>query len=274
MCGHHVIDSVRRTMLSRRALMGGGAAAGVALAAAPVVVPPPARAEGGAGTLTDLTHTLTTQFPTFSGKPQFEMTEAATLADNGYNGFVLRVDEHTGTHLDAPLHFSEDGISVDALAVETLMAPLVVIDIRGRATEDPDAVVTPDDVAAWIDSHGALPDGCCVAMLSGWAERAGGEGFRNADADGIMHFPGFHPETAEMLLEESTAVGLAVDTLSLDPGMSPDFATHKTWLPKTRWGLEAVANLSAVPPAGATLIVGAPKHAGGSGGPTRALALA
>jgi kynurenine formamidase len=40
-----------------------------------------------------------------------------------------------------------------------------------------------------------------------------------------------------------------------------------------KWGLECVANLSKLPPAGATVFVGAPKVIGASGGPTRVLAV-
>ena len=69
-------------------------------------------------------------------------------------------------------------------------------------------------------------------------------------------------------------VGIAVDTLSLDHGPSADFATHYAWLPTNRWGLECVAGLSALPATGATIVVGAPKFHGGTGGPTRVFALA
>lgn len=54
---------------------------------------------------------------------------------------------------------------------------------------------------------------------------------------------------------------------------SKDFKTHYAWLPAGRWGLESVANLDKVPPRGATLVVGAPKIKGATGGPTRVLAL-
>ena len=53
----------------------------------------------------------------------------------------------------------------------------------------------------------------------------------------------------------------------------PDFAAHLTFLPAGKYGLELMANLDDVPPAGATLIVGAPKHQGGSGGPARVFAV-
>ena len=54
---------------------------------------------------------------------------------------------------------------------------------------------------------------------------------------------------------------------------SPDFATHYAWLASGHWGLEGAANLDQLPANGATLIVGAPKVRGGTGGPSRVLAL-
>jgi len=110
-------------------------------------------------------------------------------------------------------------------------------------------------------------------MNSGWDKHVNSDKFRNADDENTMHFPGFHADAATMLIEETGAVGIAVDTLSLDYGPSPDFATHYAWLPANRWGLECVANLDDMPATGATLIVGAPKHRGGTGGPTRVFAM-
>lgn len=276
MCDACVIERVKERMLSRRALLGG---AGAALAAAGAgLVPGAARAQAAgatipAGAIEDLTHTLTEDFPTFFGGQQFFREQKFAFGKDGFNLFELRVNEHTGTHMDAPLHFSADGQSVDAVPVANLVVPLCVVDIRGKAAADADAQLTPDDLAAWIAANGEIPEKACVAMLSGWGEKLGSDGFRNADAEGKMHFPGFHVEAAQMLLETG-AVGIAVDTLSLDHGPSPDFAAHSAWLSQNRWGLEAVANLDRVPAAGATVFVGAPKHQGGSGGPTRVIALA
>ena len=61
--------------------------------------------------------------------------------------------------------------------------------------------------------------------------------------------------------------------MSLDHGQSADFAVHYSWLPAGRYGIEGLANLDQLPAAGATLVVGAPKHRGGTGGPARVLAL-
>jgi kynurenine formamidase len=267
------MESVKQRMLDRRGFFGGMAAAA---AAATVAAIAPARAADGTmpGKPYDLTHELHPNFPTFFGAQQLFMEQKFKFAEHGFNVFELRINEHTGTHMDAPLHVTADGPGVSTIAVENLVVPLAVIDIRERAAGSADAQVTPDDVKAWIAANGPLPRGCCVAMNSGWDANASTDKFRNADADKVMHFPGFHVETAKMLIEDGNAVGIAVDSLSLDFGQSKDFATHFAWLPTGRWGLEAVANLAALPASGATLVVGAPKVKGGTGGPCRVIALA
>jgi len=272
MCDSCVIESVKARMLSRRDVLRGSTVGAIAAAATGFAAAPAALAQGHA-TVLDLTHTLFEGFPTYFGQQQYFYTPIYTYAEHRFNLGEIRVNEHTGTHMDAPLHFSTDGRAVNEIPAGDLVVPLCVIDIRAKAAEDPDAQVTPDDIAAWTAAHGPIPERACVAMLSGWAARLGTAGFRNVGEDKAMHFPGFHVEAAQMLIDETPAVGIAVDTLSLDFGASPDFATHYAWLPTNRWGLEAVANLDQVPPSGATLVVGAPKHRRGTGGPARLLAL-
>jgi len=220
----------------------------------------------------DLTHAMGPDFPSFDPGPGLVTETVATLARDGYNMRRWCLVEHIGTHLDAPIHYADDGASADRLTIEDLVVPLVVVDIAGKAQDDPDARLTPDDLLAFEAARGAIPAHSCVALYSGWERFVTGPRFCNADTDGVMHFPGFHAEAAALLIERG-AVGLAVDTLSLDHGPSRDFPTHRTWLPTGRWGLEAVANLAMLPPVGATIVVGAPKIEGATGGPTRVLAL-
>ena len=220
----------------------------------------------------DLTHTLTPEFPTFGGQPQLELDVLVTLAKDGYNIYQWTLNEHTGTHMDAPFHFS-DLLTADQIPVSDLLGPLAVVDIRAKAEEDPDALVTPDDLQAWEKSYGELPPGVIVAMLSGWDANVTSDKFRNADDDGVMHFPGFGLEAIDFLLKEREVKGIMVDTLSLDHGPSTTFDVHYNWLPANKWGMECVANLGELPPFGATVFVGGPKIGGASGGPSRVIAL-
>ena len=274
MCDVCVMNAVKNRMLSRRDFFKGTAAATAAVATgfAASAVAPPALAAGHEKVM-DMSHVYSPEFPTYFGNPGVEMTQEFNFADNGFNLFRVNHNEHVGTHVDAPLHFSADGQSVDEIPVSNLVCPLCVVDIAARAADDADTQVTPDDLKAWIAANGDIPDGACVAMYSGWAAKVGGDGFRNVGDDEKMHFPGFHVEAAKMLMEETGAVAMAVDTLSLDHGPSGDFPTHYAWLPTNRYGIENIAGLDQMPASGATLVVGAPNHKGGSGGPARIFAM-
>ena len=269
MCSPYLMAAVKARMMSRRDLfkVGGGAA----LAAATVAAAP-ARAQAGFSQVIDLTHVFTPDFPTYDGDAGIAAETVFNLAEHGFNLDLIRVNEHAGTHIDAPLHFS-DGASIDEVPVGDLVVPLAVIDIREKAAASADAELTPDDLAAWIAAHGPIPDRACVAVLSGWEDHLGSDRFRGLRDDGLMHFPGVHLEATQMLLEETTALGLGIDTLSIDYGPSQSFDTHYAWLPAGKWALENMANLALLPPVGATLVVGAPKHKGGTGGPARLIAL-
>jgi len=271
MCDLCVINSVKERMLSRRDIFkiaGATALAGAALTSGTT----PSLAHG-ARKVEDMTHELHEGFPTYFGKPGFSTKQVFNYAEHKFNLLELTVNEHTGTHMDAPLHFSENGQAVNEIPVENLVVPLCVVHIHDKAAENADAQVTPDDLKAWTAKHGDFPDNACVAMHSGWGAHIATDKFRNVGDDEKMHFPGFHVEAAKMLLEETSVIGLATDTLSLDYGPSGDFATHYAWLPTNRWGIENMANLDNVPAHGATLVVGAPKHRGGTGGPCRIFAL-
>jgi kynurenine formamidase len=221
----------------------------------------------------DLTHPLPTDFPSASGEIWLELEEFLSYPSHGINFKRWLVHEHLGTHIDAPIHFSESGATAEQIPVESLIVPLAVIDIRERAEQDPDTELTPEDLGVWESRHGELPQGCCLAVNAGWDRHATGPRFRNADEAATMHFPGVHVDAAQMLLEERHVVGLAVDTLSIDHGPSTEFPTHRKWLPAGRWAVEGLANLAKLPAVGATIVVGGPTIVGATGGPSRIFAL-
>jgi len=273
MCHACVIDSVKKTMLSRRSLFTGAAAMGVATAATSLA-PRTALAQAAASTsgkVVDLTHVFDENFPTFDGKPGIAYERDKDIAKDGYNIWKVTFWEHSGTHIDAPLHFSADGKSVAELEPQTLVCPLCIVNIRDKAAQDANAMLEPEDIEAWISANGEIPAGALVAMDSGWAAKIGSPEFRN-DPDGNFAFPGFSKAATDML-DGIGVVAIGVDTLSLDPGSSADFAVHNSWLPSGHYGIENLANLDQLPATGATIIVGAPKHRNGTGGPARILAL-
>jgi kynurenine formamidase len=265
MCVPGCREAVGRA-LSRRGFFGGATAA--------VFAAPPAFAQRSFTRVIDLTHTLSPAFPTFFGVPGIAIERRYTLKKDGANVNWWHVLEHAGTHIDAPVHYAENGAAIEAIAADQLVIPLAVVDVSEKAARHADYALSRADLTDWEARHGRLPDGCCVAMHSGWARHANdATKYTGKDAAGVFHFPGIDPATAAWLLKERRVVGLAVDTLSLDPGRSKDFRTHAIWLPAGRWGIENLANLSEVPPTGATLVAGVPKVKGATGAPARIFAL-
>jgi len=260
--------------VTRRAALAGAAAAGVlAVPGAAQAAPGPSPLTGARRGLQDLTHPLTTTFPAFSDGEQARRRTAVTIEEDGYYLQEWTLVEHVGTHVDAPGHFTAGGRLATELTLDELIVPAVVVDIAAKAAADPDAVVTVADLRAFERRHGRIPRGAAVLMHSGWAAKAGSvAAYRGTGPDGVLHFPGFSNDACEWLLERRAIRSLGVDTLSLDPGVSADFAVHLTLTGADRYGLENLANLGAIPPRGATVVVGLIPYEQGSGGQARIFA--
>ena len=223
----------------------------------------------------DLTHVFREGFPVFATPPFNNPTRrtVVTVEKNGFYAQEWTFGEHSGTHMDAPGHFIKTGRRTPAIEPHELVVPIVVVDISARVAADPDAVVTPDDLRAFERRHGRIPRRALVCMYSGWESRVGNQNaYRNPDASGTYHFPGFGKEAAEWLLAERRISGIGVDTLSLDHGPSTKFEVHYAVLGANKYGLENLANLRKIRPRGATAFVGVVPWEEGSGGPGRVIA--
>ncbi len=264
----------RRRLLQMGAVTGVGASVLAATGSSAAAAGRPA-ARGRRGVV-DLTYRLTTDFPTFFGDDAGGAR--STLNDFATDGFYIQqwqFQEQWGTHVDAPGHFGPDAWKVDQIPARNLVAPLAVVDISARAAVDANATVEVDDLIAYERGRGRIPDRAFVAMNSGWAAKRdlGNDVYRGGAGFPDLNFPGFGLDAAQWLIEKRDVVGIGVDTLSLDPGNSADFAVHFGFLPTNRYGVENLANLDEVPARGATVIVGAVPWQDGSGGPGRVLAL-
>jgi kynurenine formamidase len=184
--------------------------------------------------------------------------------------------EHGGTHLDSPIHFGEGKLTIDAIPLEQLVGPAIVIDITKSCSTNPDYALTVADVKAWQSAHGDLPSGVILLVRTGWGQfwpdrkRYLGSDVPKDVAN--LHFPGISKEAAEYVSENYHVHGVGIDTASLDPGTSKDFIVHQILNSKDIYGLENIANLNKLPETGATLIALPMKIKGGSGGPVRIVA--
>jgi kynurenine formamidase len=181
--------------------------------------------------------------------------------------------EHYATHMDAPAHFPGGKETLDKIPEAHFFGPAVVIDVREESSKDSDYRLTTSRVEKWEAAHGHIPAGAIVMLRTGWDSRWPDQArYRNMDANGLMHFPGYSVESAKLLMARG-AVGLGIDTLSIDYGASKNFEVHHVDLPASLYNLENLANMKYLPEAGAFVIAAPTKLEGGSGGPVRVFAI-
>jgi kynurenine formamidase len=204
----------------------------------------------------------------------FHLKTIATIEKNGVLSKAFFCPEHLGTHLDAPNHFEKDQPAVDQIAPANLFAHGVVIDIAAQSGADADYRLTDADVANWEKANGRIPDGAVVLLHTGWGRHWNNyPRYKNQDAAGKMHFPGYSAQAAKFLVEQRQVKGLGIDTLSIDYGLSSDFVVHHIVNGAGRYGLENLAHLDELPPRGFYLVAAPIKIDTGSGGPARLFAI-
>jgi kynurenine formamidase len=236
--------------------------------------------DGTGGQWVDLTHSFsesTIYWPTDTTGFVLE-EQAFGLTDGGwfYASYAFESAEHGGTHLDAPIHFAEGRRTNDQIPLSGLIGPAAVVDVSGRA--HPDYLVTVEDLIAWEEQNGLVPEAGILLLRTGWSSRWEdrtaylGTELTGPDAVPALHFPGLDPQAAQWLIDNRAVVAVGIDTPSIDYGQSADFRSHVVLYSENLSGFENVTNLELLPPTGSFVVALPMKIEGGSGGPLRIVA--
>ena len=230
------------------------------------------------GTLVDMSYAYnsdTVYWPTAPGFSKSTDFEGVTEGGFYYSAYTVTTAEHGGTHLDAPVHFSEGKHAADQIPLESLMGSAIVIDVSAQSAANRDYLITAEDITHWEATHGAIPDGSIVLFRTGfgqfWPDREAymGTAERGPDAVALLHFPGIDPAAAALLATERNIKAVGIYTPSIDYGQSKLFESHQHLFGANIPAFENVANLNRLPETGAYVIALPMKIEGGSGGPLR-----
>ncbi|MCO4825357.1 MAG: cyclase family protein [Amylibacter sp.] len=240
----------------------------------------------GAARIVDLTHTLDPDFPVIILPPEFgqcarfRMEEVSAYDHRGpaWKWHNLTLNEHTGTHFDAPSHWVSGkdvpNGDVDEIDPSVFVGPVVVIDCSAGAAKDDDFELTPAVIEAWEVEHGTIPADAWVLMRTDWSKRRGAE-YLNMAEDG-PHSPGPTPAAIELLLKRDIR-GFGTETVGTDAGQGshyvPPYPAHYLLHGAGKFGLQCLCNLDLLPATGALLIAPPLKIKGGTGSPLRVLAM-
>lgn len=229
----------------------------------------------------DLSYDLSEQTLYWPNNPTgFKLDTTAigvTPAGFYYSTYAFSAPEHGGTHLDAPSHFAEPGISVDNISLDNLTGDAVVIDVSAKTDNNRDYLISVEDITGWEKLNGSIAPNSMVFFKTGYgkfypdAEKYFGTAMKGAAAIPLLHFPGIDSVAASWLVDHRIkAVG--IDTPSIDFGQSQNFKTHQILMGAGIPAFENVANITALPAKGAYVIALPMKIKNGSGGPLRLIA--
>jgi arylformamidase len=209
----------------------------------------------------DLTALLQTHMPVWPTAPLPSFEPAGIVARDGYSIERVSCTSHTGTHMDAPYHFLEDGTTVDRIPADHLVGRAVVLDVR----DEVDGTVIRSNA---LESHWPKQGRPEIVLLrTDWSHK------RAPTKEYLYDFPGIDPKGAEWLARQSVK-GVGTDCLGIDPFSNSNFEAHKVLLRKGIWILEALDHLDQLAEGREYTLVAAPlKIAGGSGAMARVLAL-
>ncbi len=177
----------------------------------------------------DLTHTIYQGMPVFPGTepPLFE--PANTLEMHGYLEKKITFYSHTGTHIDAPSHIMENGLTLDSFAVDRFMGKGLVINVLHIDSR----TIKLTDLLPFQKQIRNIE---YLLLYTGWSHYWGQEKY-------FKDFPVLSLDAAEWLAQNSKLKGIGADTISFDHESSKIFAIHKLLLEKEILILENLTNL-------------------------------
>ncbi|AUP80742.1 cyclase family protein [Flavivirga eckloniae] len=231
----------------------------------------------------DLSHSYSDKTVYWVTSKEFELdTVYRGHTDKGYyysaNNFCTA--EHGGTHIDAPIHFIENGETVDKIALEKLIGNAIKIDVYSKAIKNPDYLVSVQDLKTWeVSQKTTIPEGAIILLQTGYSKyypdkvKYLGTDKRGEDAVKLLHFPGLSPEAAKWLIEKRNIKAIGIDTPSIDYGQSEYFESHVLLLKQSIPVFENLTNLDKLPLSGFEVIALPMKIEGGTGAPLRIIAL-
>lgn len=226
----------------------------------------------------ELSHKINEKMVSWPGDEKFSIPYTKKVItnykDDGFYSNSFNILEHTGTHIDAPIHGCENRFSIDQIPVDNFIVNGCVIDTSKQVHSNPDYQLQIEDINRWEIINGRIKGNSFIIMRTDWSEYWDKPVmYINKDDSGIMHFPGFSKESIEFLIKERGIAGIGVETLSIDPGFSNNFEIHKILFAANKYAIENLTNIKLLPPKNFTLIAIPLRINDGSGSPVTVIAL-
>lgn len=193
-----------------------------------------------AGEFVDLTYPIEESMTTFNAPwhPSVKIDKLGLIEEVGRETRKITIGTHSGTHVDAPLHFIKEGKTIETIPLSKLIGEVTIIDLSGL----------PHNGEVSREMLSDIMIGKRVLFKFGWGKHWKKEGFYDG-------YPYFSKSAAEYLIEKSVDL-VGMDTPSPDDsriklkgktlGSETDSPIHKLFLDNGVILVEYLANLDLI----------------------------
>ncbi|MEM4611891.1 MAG: cyclase family protein [Candidatus Nitrosocaldus sp.] len=206
----------------------------------------------------DLTRTIEYDMPVFEQRIRPTLIPWTRLDIHGYDLELIFMSTHTGTHMDAPSHFSK-GMSVDEIPLNVLVSNAILVEVKKCGKE----YIYREDLASRLE-HYTLKDKSII-ISTGWEHKWKSTNY-------LSDNPGLSRDAAEYLVENGVIL-VGIDTANIDHPDDKSFTVHRVLLPNNVPIVENLCNLDAINSKEFRFIASPLKIKGSTGSPVRAIAL-
>ena len=166
----------------------------------------------------DLTRTISQDMPVYPGDPQPKFDPHATIKYNNANITRITVGSHTGTHVDAPRHFLQEGNSIDIEPLDKFIGEAAIIDASGKNS------ITAEDFSGYDIKSNDI-----ILIYTGTGDRRTDFAYLDISA-------------AEWMAEHKIKC-VGIDTASVEEYGKKDAPVHKMLLARNVGIIENLVNL-------------------------------
>lgn len=150
----------------------------------------------------DLSQSLYSSCPGWPTYKETLITHETVVGIQGYTSEIIKMNTHTGTHLDAPFHFFADMNTIDQIPLEKFFGKAVIVNLTGVEACHP---ISSADLEPYADLIGK---DSIVLLCTGWYKK------RGYSKEYYNDWPYLSGEGAEWLLKKGVK-GVGIDGMSM-----------------------------------------------------------
>lgn len=208
----------------------------------------------------DLTLTISPVIPTFPGSPSPQFLSWSTIKEDNYNLELVFFSSHTGTHLDAPYHFTDHGKKIHQIPLSRLMGKALLVKIKKGKNQ----AITKNDLIKFEKKYGIIKNFSSVVFFTDWQKNLKNQSY-------FISNPGLSSSAANYLVSKKINL-VGIDSPSIDLGSEKSFLVHKILAQNDILIVENLANLEKITKIEFDYIILPLKLKDATGSPVRAVA--